>query len=194
MFDLFVELGADDETLDFPVIYASGRAGHRQLEAGRSRARTSCRSSKRCSSTFPAPHGDPEKSLQMQITTIQYNEYVGRIGVGRIYNGKIKTGQQVIVVRRDGTQVKSKVQQVQVFEGLGRKNVEEARAGDIVALVGLESVDIGDTHLRSAQSAAAGGTEIEPPTLTMMFKRERLAVLRQGRQVRHQPKHPRTAA
>jgi len=76
----------------------------------------------------PAPHGDPEKSLQIQISSILYNDYVGRIGVGRIYNGRIKTGQQVAVCRRDETQVKSKVQQVQVFDGLGRSDVEEASA------------------------------------------------------------------
>lgn len=80
---------------------------------------------------IPAPHGNVEKSLQIQISNIQYNDYVGRIGVGRIYNGKIRTGQQVTIVSRDGTKTKSKVQQVQVFEGLGRKNIDEAFAGDI---------------------------------------------------------------
>ena len=75
-----------------------------------------------------APHGDPEKGLQLQINSIQYNDYVGRIGIGRIYNGKIRTGQQVAIVRRDGTIIKSKLQQLQAFEGLGRKNIEEAAA------------------------------------------------------------------
>src|SRR6185295_10110855 len=85
---------------------------------------------------IPARHGDAEKSLQIQISSILYNDYVGRIGVGRIYNGQIKTGQQLKVVRRDGAQINSKVAQVQVFDGLGRQNVEGAEAGDIVALVG----------------------------------------------------------
>ena len=105
----------------------------------------------------PAPHGDPEKSLQIQITSIHYNDYVGRIGVGRIYNGRIKTGQQVSVVKRDGThRSRAKSQQVQAFDGLGRKDVETAEAGDIVALIGLESVDISDSICDSDRSAAAG--------------------------------------
>src|SRR5215469_8286079 len=144
VFDLFVELGADDETLDFPVLYASGRAGVAswKLEEKGTDIKPVFEALLR---HVPAPHGDAEKSLQIQITTIQYNDYVGRIGVGRIYNGTIKTGQQVSIVRRDGSRLKSKVQQVQVFEGLGRQNVEEAKAGDIIALVGLEAVDISDS-------------------------------------------------
>jgi GTP-binding protein len=168
VFDLFVELGADDETLDFPVLYASGRAGTAswQLE---DKGKDITPVFEALLKHIPAPHGDPDKSLQIQISSILYNEYVGRIGVGRIYNGRIKTGQQVTVVRRDGTQVKSKVQQVQAFDGLGRTNVEEAEAGDIVALVGMETVDIADSICDPANPQPLEATEIEPPTLTMMF-------------------------
>src|SRR5215217_6607238 len=144
VFDLFVELGADDETLDFPVIYASGRAGTASWkleEPGKDIKPVFEAIIKH----IPAPHGDPEKSLQIRISSIQYNDYVGRIGVGRIYNGTIKNGQQVAVVKRDESVVKTRVQQLQVFDGFGRKNADEASAGDIVALVGLESVDITDS-------------------------------------------------
>jgi GTP-binding protein len=168
VFDLFVELGADDETLDFPVLYASGRQGiasWKLEEKGTSIVPVF----EALLRHVPAPHGDPDKSLQIQISNIQYNDYVGRIGVGRIYNGVIKTGQQVSVVRRDGTIIKSKVQQLQVFEGLGRKNADNAAAGDIVALVGLESVDIGDSICDPLNPQPLQATEIEPPTLTMMF-------------------------
>ena len=168
VFDLFVELGADDETLDFPVLYASGRQGIASWsmeEKGTSIQPVFDALLKH----IPAPHGDPEKSLQIQITSIQYNDYVGRIGVGRIYNGRVKTGQQVTIIRRDGTQIKTKVQQVQSFEGLGRKNIEESAAGDIVALIGLESVDISDTICDPLNPVALEAQEIEPPTLTMMF-------------------------
>jgi GTP-binding protein len=168
VFDLFVELGADDEALDFPVLYGSGRAGVASWDLDKP--------GKDISAVFeallkhvPAPHGDKEKPLQMQITTLTYSDYVGRIGVGRIYNGVIKSGQQVKIINRDGTQTSSKVQQVQVFNGLGRKDVESAEAGDIVALVGLESVDIGDTICDPANAVALAAQEIEPPTLTMMF-------------------------
>jgi GTP-binding protein len=94
---------------------------------------------------------------------------VGRIGVGRIHNGRIRSGQEVKVCRRDGRQMDSRVQQVQVFDGLGRKTVEQAEAGDIVALVGLESVEIGDSICDPLDPRPLEAQEIEPPTLTMMF-------------------------
>ncbi len=168
VFDLFVELGADDETLDFPVLYASGRQGVASWELEKP-GKDIIPVFEALLKHIPAPHGDVEKSLQIQISNIQYNDYVGRIGVGRIYNGKIRTGQQVTIVSRDGTKTKSKVQQVQVFEGLGRKNIDEAFAGDICALVGLEKVDIGDSICDPSNPQPLEATEIEPPTLTMMF-------------------------
>src|SRR5437762_5477521 len=168
VFDLFVELVADDETLDFPVLYASGRAGTASWDLKQP--------GKDITPVFeallkhvPAPHGDPEKSLQIQITTLLYNDYVGRIGVGRIYNGVIKNGQQITMVKRDGTLVKSKIQQLQVFDGFGRKNADQAEAGDIVALIGLDNVDISDSICDPINPQPLQATEIEPPTLTMMF-------------------------
>jgi GTP-binding protein len=168
VFDLFVELGADDSTLDFPVLYASGRAGTASWDL-ETPGKDILPVFEALLKHVPAPHGDPQHSLQIQISSIQYNDYVGRIGVGRIFNGTITTGQQVIVIRRDGTQIKSKVQQVQVFDGLGRKDVETSSAGDIVALVGLESVDIGDSICDAINPQPLVADEIEPPTLTMMF-------------------------
>src|SRR5436190_3096397 len=168
VFDLFVELGADDETLDFPVLYASGRAGTASWsleEKGTSITPVFEALLKH----IPAPHGDPDKSLQIRISSIQYNDYVGRIGVGRIYNGVVKNGQQIVIVKRDGTQVKSKLQQLQVFEGFGRKNADVASAGDIVALIGLESVDITDSICDPANPQPLVPEDVEPPTLTMMF-------------------------
>jgi GTP-binding protein len=168
VFDLFVELGADDEALDFPVLYASGRAGVASWELeepGTNIAPVFEALLKH----VPLPHGDPDKSLQVQIQTIQYNDYVGRIGVGRIYNGRIKSGQQVKIVKRDGQQVQSKVQQLQVFDGLGRTDIEQVEAGDIVALIGLDTVDIGDSVCDPVNPQPLQAQEIEPPTLTMMF-------------------------
>src|SRR6476660_4782787 len=144
VFELFMELGADDETLDFPVLYASGRAGTASWkleEPGKDIVPVFEALLKH----VPAPHGDKDKSLQIRISSIQYNDYVGRIGVGRIYNGFIKTGQQVIIAKRDGSQVKAKVAQVQEFDGFGKKNIERSEAGDIVALIGGEGIDITDT-------------------------------------------------
>src|SRR4051795_6542857 len=168
VFELFMELGADDETLDFPVLYASGRAGTASWkleEPGKDIVPVFEALLKH----VPAPHGDKDKTLQIRISSIQYNDYVGRIGVGRIINGVIKSGQQVAIVKRDGSIVKSKVQQLQVFDGFGRKNAEEAAAGDIVALIGLESVDISDSICDIVNPQPLEPEEIEPPTLTMMF-------------------------
>ena len=168
VFDLFVELGADDETLDFPVLYASGRAGTAswKIEEPGKDIKPVFEALMR---HIPAPHGDVDKSLQIRISSIQYNDYVGRIGVGRIYNGRVKSGQQVAVVKRDGSIVKSKLQQIQVFDGFGRKNADEAWAGDIIAMVGLESVDINDSICDAMNPQPLEAEEIEPPTLTMMF-------------------------
>src|SRR3954462_3255808 len=164
VFELFMELGADDETLDFPVLYASGRAGTASWSMEKP-GTDIVPVFEALLKHVPAPHGDPEKSLQLQITSILYNDYVGRIGVGRPYNGKIKTGQQLAVVKRDGSIVKTKVAQVQSFDGLGRKNVDDAEAGDIVALIGLESVDISDSICDPLNPQPLEFQDIEPPTL-----------------------------
>src|SRR5215210_2083671 len=173
VFELFMELGADDETLDFPVLYASGRAGTASWsleQAGTDIVPLFEAILKH----VPAPHGDPDAPLQMRISSIQYNDYVGRIGVGRVHNGTINTSQQVKIIRRreegeERESINSKIAQVQVFDGLGRKNTESASAGDIVALVGLESVEIGDSICDPANPIPLEAQEIEPPTLTMMF-------------------------
>src|SRR4051795_352686 len=168
VFDLFVELGADDETLDFPVLYASGRAGTASWKL-EEKGTSIIPVFEALLKHIPAPHGDADRSLQIRISSIQYNDYVGRIGVGRIINGRIKSGQQVTIVKRDGEKVKSKVPQLQVFDGFGRKNAEDAAAGDIVAIIGLESVDISDSICDFANPEALEPEDIEPPTLTMMF-------------------------
>jgi len=168
VFQLFVDLGADDRTLDFPVLYASGRAGVASwhLEEPGTDIRPVFEALLK---HVPPPTGDAGAPLQIQITSIIYNEYVGRVGVGRIRNGTIRSGQEVLVVRRDGSSLAGRVQQLQVFDGLGRKNVDSASAGDIVALVGLETVDIGNSICDPANPAPLPAPDIEPPTLTMIF-------------------------
>jgi GTP-binding protein len=168
VFDLFVELGADDETLDFPTIYASGRAGYAKWKL--SDPNESIRPIfEAILKHVPAPHGDASQPLQLRVNSILYNDYVGRIAVGRIYNGVIKSGQQVVVVDREGKQTKTKVQEVHEFEGFGRRKIEEASAGDIVALIGLEQVDIGNSICDPLDVRPLEAADIEPPTLVMMF-------------------------
>jgi GTP-binding protein len=168
VFDLFVELGADDETLDFPTIYASGRNGTATWDLKKPNDNI-IPIFEAILKHVPAPHGDAEKPLQLRVNSILYNDYVGRIGVGRIYNGVIRSGQQVVVVDRVGKQTKTKVQEVHEFEGFGRKKVDTASAGDIVALVGLDTVDIGNSICDPADVRPLEAADVEPPTLVMMF-------------------------
>ena len=168
VFDLFVELGANDEALDFPIIYASGRAGTASWKIDEPGTNINP-IFEAIIKHVPAPHGDPDKSLQLQISSIQYNEYVGRIGIGRIYNGRVKTGQQVLLSKRDESLVKAKVGQLQSFDGFGKKNIDEAAAGDIVALIGLEGVDMGDCVCDATNPQPLKPLDVEPPTLTMLF-------------------------
>src|SRR5436190_13448111 len=149
VFDLLIELGAEDHALDFPVVYASGRDGWASKEwpipEGQTRPTDLRAVFEAIIKEVPAPPADTSKPLQVLITNIDYNDYVGRIGIGRIFCGAIKNGQQVIVIKRDGRHVQTKVGQLLQFMGLKRTEVPEIQAGDLCAVVGLESVDIGDT-------------------------------------------------
>jgi GTP-binding protein len=182
VFDLLVELGADDHALDFPIVFGSGRAGWAttDLEAakgakGMDHLPADPKADLRpifdaIVKHVPAPEADMSKPLQMLVTTIDYNDYVGRIGIGRVFNGEIKSGQQVAVVKMDGKIVPSKVQKLMRFQGLGRTETDSVAAGDICALVGLESVDIGDTIADPLNPIALPAVKVDEPTLTMIFR------------------------
>ena len=171
IFDLFVELDAHDEQLDFPVIYASGREGWASYDAD-TKGQSIVPVFEEILKHVPAPAGEPDGPLQLRVQTLAYSEYVGRIGVGRIYGGRIKTGQFVKLIGRgnDGAPRNGRVQQVQAFEGFGRVDVPDASAGDIVALIGLDGVEIGDSVCDVDNPVPMPGIEIEPPTLTMTFR------------------------
>ncbi|MBX3385517.1 MAG: translational GTPase TypA [Phycisphaeraceae bacterium] len=182
VFDLLVELGADDHALDFPIIYASGRAGwstESQEEAVGASGKDHLPANPDANMRpifeavirhVPAPKDDPNAPLQLLITTLDYNDYVGRIGIGRVFNGSIATGQQVAVVKMSGEVVPSKVAKLLRFQGLGRAETDNVRAGDLCALVGLESVDIGDTIADPANPVALPAVKVDEPTLTMVFR------------------------
>ncbi len=168
IFDLFVELDADDDALDFPVIYASGRAGYARLDPKddnmdmRPLLETIVKK-------IPGPVADLEKPLQMQITNIDYNEYVGRIGIGRVFNGKLNRGQKVALLKRNGAEESHTVVDLYLFAGLGREKTEHAEAGDICAVVGIEDVDIGDTIAAPEHPEPLPLIEVDEPTLSMIF-------------------------
>ncbi len=174
VFDLLVELGAEDHALDFPIIYATGRDGWATREwpvpTGDQKPTTLRPIFEAIVKEIPAPPADTAKPLQTLITNIDYNEYVGRIGIGRVFNGVIKAGQQVCVIKADGRQVVTKVAQLLQFVGLKRQEVAQVEAGDLCAIVGLESVDIGDTVAAVDSPVALPPVRVEEPTMTMLFR------------------------
>ncbi len=169
VFDLLVELGAEDHALSFPVVYCSGREGWatRDINTKTTDMRAIFEAIVR---EVSPPEADPTKPLQALVTSLDYNEYVGRIGIGRVFAGVMKTGQQVTIIKRDGTTVNSKVQQILQFAGLKRVPVEQVSAGDLCALVGLTSVDIGDTVAAPENPVALPTVRVDEPTMTMLFK------------------------
>ena len=167
-FDLFVELGADDATLDFPYIFASGRAGfatHDPEVFGDSIKPLLDMIIEK----VPGPATNVDGPLQMMVTSLAYSEFVGRIATGRIVGGSVKPGQKVVMMKADGSKVADQVVTVEVFEKLGRVAVEEATAGDIVALTGLEKPEIGDTVADPLNPIALPRISVDEPTLSMLF-------------------------
>ncbi len=168
VFSLFLELGADDELADFPFLFASARDGyatHDPHERGTSMQPLLDLVLER----IPGPEIDAEASLQMLVTTLDWSDYVGRIAVGRIFSGRIERGQQVALMQADARSTTCKVASVHTFDKLGRQEVESAEAGDIVAVVGLEGVEIGDTISDSLQRRAMDRVAVDEPTLKMIF-------------------------
>jgi len=169
VFDLFIELGADDQALDFPTIFASATKGYASLSMDE-RPPDIFALFETILQNVPAPTDDVSKPLQLLITTLDYNDYVGRIGIGRVFAGSIRMGQQVTVIHRDGTQAKEQIGGLFSFDGLGRQKVEEVRAGDICAVVGLGSIDIGNTIADFDDPHPLPIIRVDEPTLHMTFR------------------------
>lgn len=167
-FDLLVELEADDETLDFPYIFCSAKEGYAvhdpTAREGDIRPLLDMVLDK-----IPGPLVRPEDPLQLMVTSLTWSEYVGKIATGRIAAGRIRTGQQIAMMRRDGSITKAKVDQVQLFDNLGRSDTDEAAAGDLVALVGLPDPAIGDTVADPENPQELDRVEVDEPTLSMKF-------------------------
>jgi GTP-binding protein len=168
IFDTFVELGADDEALDFPYIFASGRAGFASHDP---KARDGDISAllDLILEKVPGPEVDQDMPLQMLCTTLDFSEFVGRIAIGRINAGTVRKGQRVSLMLEDDRRVTDTVDKVLIFDKLGRLEVESAGAGDIVALVGLENITIGDTIADLENPVALPRIAVDEPTLSMVF-------------------------
>jgi len=168
-FDLFDKLGATDEQLDFPVIYASGLNGYAGLDDGvRSGDLTPLFEA--LVEHVPAPPVDPDGPFQMQVSTLSFSTYVGLIGIGRIRRGKIKTNQSVSVIDRAGKKRAGRVLQVLGFKGLKREEIAAAEAGDIVGISGLENISISDTICDPAAVEALPPLTVDEPTIHMTFQ------------------------
>jgi GTP-binding protein len=168
VFDLFLALGAKDRQLDFPTLYCVAKQGmaKRELEDESTNLEPLLDA---IVAHVPPPSGDPSGSFQMLVTTIDYNDYLGRLGIGRIHRGTISLGNPMKIVRRDGVVEDARVTAIYTFEGLKRREVERAEAGDIIALAGMEDVDIGETIAEEADPAPLPFVAIEEPTLSMNF-------------------------
>lgn len=168
VFDLFVELGASEEQLDFPYVFASGVQGYATDDPNKKTEDLRILLDlivKHC----PSPEAEPEKPLQMQVSILDYSDYLGRIGVGRIYAGTIKTGDTVTLMREDDTTATGKITKLFTFHGLKRIEAESATAGNLVAFSGLPDVNVGDTVASSEALIALPRIKVDEPTMKMSF-------------------------
>ncbi|MFA5528031.1 MAG: translational GTPase TypA [Peptostreptococcales bacterium] len=168
VFDLFVELNATEEQLDFPILYGIAKEGivKRNMEDDSQSIEPLFETLLEHIDTYP--HYD-EEDLQMQVSTLAYDDYIGRLGIGRIYKGKMKEGQTVSVCRADGSITKEKISQIFVYVGLSRVAVKEAFSGDIVVVSGISDISIGETICLSDKPLPMELIKIEEPTLSMNF-------------------------
>ncbi|BAD40019.1 translational GTPase TypA [Symbiobacterium thermophilum] len=167
--DLFIELGADEDQLDYPVLYASARKGvatYRLEEEGKDLQPIFDTILER----IPCPEGDPDAPLQAMVTSLDYDEYVGRVAIARVRQGTVRAGQQVAVAKLDGSVAKFRAAQLFGFHGLKRVPVEVATVGDIIAMTGLEDVNIGETITDPENPQPLPPIKVDEPTLQMTFR------------------------
>ncbi|MBQ5824577.1 MAG: translational GTPase TypA [Clostridia bacterium] len=166
--DLFIELGADDDQIEFPVVYASGRDGFSSLEPdvreGDMRPLLDA-----ILENIEPPKGDPDAPLQILFSSLEYDDYVGRIGVGRVERGRVKRNQTVTLCKTDGTQTNERVTRLYQFEGLKRVEVEDAEAGDLICVSGIPDINIGETACAVDCVEPLPFIKIDEPTISMNF-------------------------
>ncbi|WP_324171770.1 translational GTPase TypA [Sulfurimonas sp.] len=168
MFDLFAAMGATDDQQDFPIIYAAARDGIAKLDMGDPDGNFECIFDA-IINDVPEPEGSADNHLQAQVFTLDYDNYVGKIGISRIFNGVVNKGDNIMLAKADGELVKGKISKLIGFMGLNRMEIERAEAGDIVAFAGMETVDVGDTVCDTENPMPLDPMHIEEPTLTVVF-------------------------
>ena len=168
IYELFLDLDATDEQIEFPILYAVSREGtaKRNLEETSENLQPLF---EQIVASIPAPREVRNDSLQLLVANLDYNDYVGRLAIGRIFSGEIKIGDQITVVKPDRSTHKTKVSQLYVFEGLKRESVERAGFGEIVALAGIDNINIGDTITSSDNPQPLPSIAVDEPTIAMIF-------------------------
>jgi GTP-binding protein len=168
VFDLFIDLDATEEQLDFPILYTSARAGTSStaMETPGQDLRPLFDS---ILEAVPPPKGDPDAPLQMLVANLDSSDYLGRIAIGRIFNGRVKIGDQVVVCKLEGKVHETRVTKLMAFDGLKRVDVTEAAAGDIVCLAGIEDITIGETIADLEHQMAMPPIAVDEPTVSMIF-------------------------
>ncbi len=168
IFDLFVAMDASEDQLDFPILYAAARDGYAKWNLEDE--------NKDLTPLFeaiiehvPAPKGNADNPAQVQVFTLDYDNYVGRIGIARIFNGKVKRGDELLLIKADGEEKKGRITKLIGFLGLNRLEIDEAEAGDIVAIAGFEDIDVGDSLVDPAHPVPLDPLHIEEPTLSVYF-------------------------
>jgi len=168
VFDLLVALGANENQLEFPIVYAAAKEGYAKHNMSDE--------NKNLEPLFetiikhvPTPSGKPENPLQLQVFTLDYDNYVGKIGIARIFNGTIKKNETVLLAKADGEQIRGRVSKLIGFHGLERIDINEAGSGDIVAVAGFETLDVGDSLVDPSNPMPLDPLHIEEPTLSVVF-------------------------
>ena len=166
--DLFIELGADEDQIEFPVVYASARDGYASYDE-RDREGDMRPIFESILKEVPAPKGDVDAPLQVLFSSLDYDDYVGRMGIGRIERGTIKQNEPLVLCKADGSEEKVKVSKLYVYEGLARKEVKEAGAGEIICVSGISDINIGETACDPEHPEALPFVRIDEPTISMLF-------------------------
>lgn len=166
--DLFIELGAEEDQLEFPVVYASALKGTASMDPSKQDEDMTALLDT-IIDTIPAPEDNSAEPLQFQVTMLDYNDYLGRIGIGRVFRGTIKVGQAVSLMKLDGSVKKFRVTKLFGFLGLKRIEINEAKAGDLIAVSGMEEINVGETVCPEGQEEALPILRIDEPTLKMTF-------------------------
>jgi len=168
IYDLFIDLDATEDQLEFPVLYTNAKKGvaHRKVGDG---SQNLLPLFEAIVSSIPAPAGDPEATLQLQVANLDYSDYLGRIAIGRVFNGAVHFGDDVAIAKLSGELVRTRITKLYTFLGLEREEVQEVRAGDIVALAGVEGIQIGETITDPERPAPLERIVIDEPTIAIVL-------------------------